>query len=413
MQSFALSACLIYLGMLPFAVAGQYIGGGVATVLILIVLGGMHKLKYALTTHTRLFWIPLCGYGIFLGSALMGTLSNPNLIGSPAVFFGGHIYSVILPVLIACATAPFVAAIKKPLAYLLMIIGILFGLVALSQYIWGWKLMGTGFQLGFHRARGFYSHPLTFAYILILILPMSMDLLRTRYPSWLRWSMFVGVVLAIIFSQSKIIQLISGAYLFWWVGSRLSGKHLWISLIMLFVASAGVFSTSNLVSDRFQEVVGEHPDRQSPYADDRLAFWQVHWQMFLEKPFFGHGVPIATAYRAPYYEKFNLGYMKKKYEAHNTYLQILVEAGILGLAGYLLWFLYNIMLARKLCHKTVLGRPLTETLVLFGLGCFTQNAFQDSTVRYGLCLFIALLWTQGTAHFGPASASGLSPTHRG
>jgi O-antigen ligase len=74
---------------------------------------------------------------------------------------------------------------------------------------------------------------------------------------------------------------------------------------------------------------------ESGPLDFREAVYAGGWQMFLEKPFTGWGVNQMPAELARHVS----GYKEKELYPHNTYLEMLVEHGIFGLAlyGWLMW----------------------------------------------------------------------------
>jgi putative inorganic carbon (HCO3(-)) transporter len=85
------------------------------------------------------------------------------------------------------------------------------------------------------------------------------------------------------------------------------------------------------LTDRLQE---------SGPVDFREAVYSGGWQMFLEKPLIGWGVNQMPAELARHVS----GYNEKELYPHNTYLELLVEHGILGLAlyGWLMWELLKL-----------------------------------------------------------------------
>jgi O-antigen ligase len=100
------------------------------------------------------------------------------------------------------------------------------------------------------------------------------------------------------------------------------------------VGSAGllcVFSCPDLEStlvERFEE--------RGP-VDFREAVYAGGWQMFLERPLTGWGInqmPFELARHVS-------GYKEKVLYPHNTYLELLVEHGVAGLALYL-WLMWEI-----------------------------------------------------------------------
>jgi putative inorganic carbon (HCO3(-)) transporter len=83
------------------------------------------------------------------------------------------------------------------------------------------------------------------------------------------------------------------------------------------------------LTDRFQE---------SGPVDFREAVYAGGWEMFLEKPLTGWGVNQMPAELARHVS----GYKEKELYPHNTYLELLVEHGVVGLALYL-WLMWEIL----------------------------------------------------------------------
>ncbi len=76
---------------------------------------------------------------------------------------------------------------------------------------------------------------------------------------------------------------------------------------------------------------------ESGPLDFRQAVYTGGWQMFLEKPLTGWGVNQMPTELARHVS----GYKEKELYPHNTYLEILVEHGIFGLALYV-WLMWEI-----------------------------------------------------------------------
>jgi putative inorganic carbon (HCO3(-)) transporter len=77
--------------------------------------------------------------------------------------------------------------------------------------------------------------------------------------------------------------------------------------------------------------------KESGPLDFRQAVYTAGWQMFLEKPFAGWGVNRMPAELARHVS----GYKEKELYPHNTYLELLVEHGVFGLALYV-WLMWEI-----------------------------------------------------------------------
>jgi putative inorganic carbon (hco3(-)) transporter len=81
---------------------------------------------------------------------------------------------------------------------------------------------------------------------------------------------------------------------------------------------------------------------ESGPVEFRRAVYAGGWQMFLEKPIAGWGINQMPAELA----KHVSGYSEKELYPHNTYLELLVEHGLLGLALYI-WLMWELWKLRK------------------------------------------------------------------
>jgi len=64
---------------------------------------------------------------------------------------------------------------------------------------------------------------------------------------------------------------------------------------------------------------------------DRLVMWQAAWKMIQDRPVLGHGV---NTFMSRYLDYWVGGERMPRY-AHNCYLQVAAETGMLGLAAFL------------------------------------------------------------------------------
>jgi putative inorganic carbon (HCO3(-)) transporter len=121
---------------------------------------------------------------------------------------------------------------------------------------------------------------------------------------------------------------------------------------------------------------------------ERLAHWQAAWEMWAEHPWLGVGignyVPVYPAYALPYWRD-PLGH------AHNYYLQVAAETGIIGLAAYLLLWGWSFVVAWRTVRGTV-GYQQSIAVGIFGVlvHLSVHNFFDDLYVQ-GMYLHVALL----------------------
>ncbi len=273
----------------------------------------------------------------------------------------------------------------------------LWALVAFSQSISGWSL--NSFPWGpYVRSQGFYSHPLTLAYVILLFWPLSQHYFAIQWQTLGRVSaatmLAASSVLAILYlSGSRTCQAV--AFL-----AAILGAVIYLPKRTMIPALAGmvivvtlIVGTPNRLGSKFQSTFSsEGVDRYSSYPDDRLAFWHAHWLMFLDKPFTGHGRKISREIRQHYYTRLGLKNFEKPYTAHNMYLQTLAEGGVVSL---LLFFGWGTCLM-SYASRNFRDKPyLWLMLFVFFLAGTTQNAVQDSEVRYALAVLLGLLLAGG------------------
>ncbi|MGB8987164.1 MAG: O-antigen ligase family protein [Candidatus Sulfotelmatobacter sp.] len=113
---------------------------------------------------------------------------------------------------------------------------------------------------------------------------------------------------------------------------------------------------------------------ESGPLDYREAVYTGGWQMFLERPFAGWGVNQMPTELARHVS----GYKERELYPHNTYLELLVEHGVIGLALYLwlMWELFRLgrgAVPREECNG-LLNRQFHAMWPVL-LGVYFANAF--------------------------------------
>jgi O-antigen ligase len=279
----------------------------------------------------------------------------------------------------------------------------------------GWKIEEGAIMAEQKRARGFYSHPLTFAYAFLALLPVAVHHLRLRLQSgarghWQAWAILALVLWLVASSLSRVAIVVGFGYVALSAASfglNATQKKIGFGVALAILVGLAVFP--NPIRERMQQsFAGSGEDKHTHYSDDRLAFWDAHWLMVKERPWTGHGVKLDGAYRAPYYEKLGLGDFEKQYEAHNQWLQTLAETGIIGLVLFVLWHVSWIVNLARRSGLAWWRHPGAQSLLLIGVGGMTQNAFQDAEVRFTLtCILAFIPLIVGNARGNPKSSRAL------
>jgi len=226
-------------------------------------------------------------------------------------------------------------------------------------------------------------------------------------PCLLAWILFAKqknyyrlIALSILFFTiwSLIITFSRGA----WIGTFFGGMFLllfvlfpkerlkfyfsfgniWVT-VFLFISFALI-----LVNSSGQELLGRHQTIQW-----RLDIWGISMEMIRDKPFFGHG--INTFMRVFQSYRGNLS-MDPTY-AHNCYIQLAAETGIIGLFSFL-WIIAAMFhqVLEKIKFHFKEDRNLGALMIglLSGIFAFLVHSFFD-TQFYSLQLSVHLWFLVG------------------
>lgn len=379
---------IIALLILPLAVAGQNIGIGVVGLMLFVQIFLRRKglpLRELKSEIGGLFVVSVA----YVAWGLLSSVLNPAApFAQSGKFAYGYLLWILLPPVAFLAQERLDDRGLRQLQVALAVVSAVMGGVAVTQAAYGWKLAGAHVVATIGRAQGFYSHPLTFAYVVMLFVPVGWLGVLKRPRDGISWTILLGGLAGVYASQSRTVQAVVAAAMVLGALFAAKGRARVVAAGVIAALGIGVAVTDNPMKERFLRTVsGGYDVKSERYADDRLAFWDVHREMFLERPLIGHGENISTAYRVPYYERLGLGALERKYEAHNTYLQIAVNGGLVGLAIFLMWF--------GLVFRRARGTPVAwHALLIFAVASLTQNSFQDSEVRFALTLLVTGLFLQ-------------------
>ena len=380
---------IFYLLVLPLGVAGQNIGMGfsLAACLIAIYLDKAETLR-------RAWKQPVLRQFMTLWLLLIAciTLSTfwANDHKEATRFFWGYTYGSMIPIAGAMLVGQNLRGWSERL---LQFVLCLIGVVSATQLVWAWKFESGEFVTTIHRAQGFYSHPLTLAYVSLVAMPWAISRLLRKKRDWVDGAVCAATMAIVLCSQSVTVIALTLIVGLAAVFKLLAGRERLIVLGIIAVISVGILTTQNSVSNKINNVLsGERGDHETDYPDDRMAFWHAHLEMFKDKPLTGHGTGLEAEDRAPYYAKIGLPDIKRKYEAHNMYLEFAVEGGIIAVAAFAGLLIWLVQIVWKAPLQNAWERfYLLATTLAFAAGGLTQNAVQDSEVRYIFLGFVAVV----------------------
>jgi O-antigen ligase len=379
----------------PFGPALQNFGMLLAFMIALVFLI-KRKINPSLPPQGAMRWAAISILGMLVLNVI-STLINPDNHDQESLhYFLGYLPIVVLPWL-AGSLPTLETAQRQKIENIFAIVVLVWGVLSLTQVYWPWRWIGSMPVLGgTPRAQGFYSHPLTLAYAALLLWPYAILRLFHSPRAWQGWLLTVGTLLMLIYSMSRTAQALAALLVLGNIFWLFSGRRRWQALAVCLALGLGLALTKNPVSIRFTQLIqGESNDHFSDYPDDRLAFWHAHLLMIQERPLIGHGVHLDLDYRHPFYAKLGMADFKKQYPAHNQFLQIATEGGLIALGLFVAWLGFSFQALREQALPPLLRSVLKQLLWVFILGGLTQNAFFDSDIRTGLVIAwvcTALAW---------------------
>jgi O-antigen ligase len=405
-----------YPGLLPID-AGQIMVG---FTLGAWVLGGLARREFIIPRSPLL--IPL---GLFVGWTAITMLWAPDLVfGLPEVI---KWIEVILIMWLAIDVAQ-----RRGPTWILAGVFTATTLQALIG-VYEARLRGTGplgFQLseGVYRAYGTFEQPNPFAGFIGMVLPIAVAVtvyygLRTAYcalrnrisapnllPSSLTFYASRFALYALRFTLYAFITLLLAAGLYLpfsrgaWLGTAaaigtlivFAPRRLWIGLALGAVALIGLVALSSAgllpsaISERLADAgtlleirdVRGVPINDANYAlIERQAHWQAALNMLTEQPWTGVGF---SNYQ-PVYEQYRLlNWPMPLGHAHNIYLNVAAETGLIGLALYLLlWISIFALTFRTIRRAQGFDRAVAVGLmgawVYLGTHMLVDNLYVNNT----------------------------------
>lgn len=219
------------------------------------------------------------------------------------------------------------------LAYLSLIS--IFFLIGAKDFIFPRYIIDEGLGIHADRARGPFLQAVANGLALNLLGLVALDSFRRKRLRGVLAVVFLAAFpLAVLATRTRAVWLSFAASLLTLLlfsrSRRLRRGRLVIGLASLvgLAAVALIADGHRSLSDRLSE--------SSP-VKFRMAVYQAGWEMFLQKPLTGWGARPMQAELSSRITEFH----QDEYYFHNTYLEIVVQYGLLGLALYL-WMVIDL-----------------------------------------------------------------------
>jgi O-antigen ligase len=392
--------------------------------------------------------------GVILVAAGLVNGSSPQLIGEALfVYFRGAIVFYAIRAL---------RPGSRQVRGVALIVGALVALdiaVALAQMLFGIKLYsGLGWVnlewARTHRAQGLFDHPNHLGHVLALaILGLLAWMLTRSRISWRWWATLGVLALALSASQSResVLGALAGAVVIWLL-ARTGGRRVAIVLALIVAAAAGqvALRPENLAEwqrriagavNAFRVPSGSEPTATPPSVptapastaspsapptvqpsvvaptpvptaarEIRVLYYQQGVRLWLSRPILGYGVGqfggIVAEQNNPNWHlnpKFGPnGFDRHGFESvtvDSFWLHLLVEAGLLGIAAYLVWLVLLVLPLLRISRRgeaPARARWLalwgTAAVVLVALVAFLAPSFEDPVLPPLLFSILGLAW---------------------
>ena len=225
----------------------------------------------------------------------------------------------------------------------LCVIAILF-MVGATDLIFPRYILDEGLGIHADRARGPFLQAVANGLALNMLGLIALDSFRRhRLPKLPAILLLAALPLAIVATRTRAVWL------------SFSGSILWLMLFspsrclrrtcLLLALGGGLGLVAVLSLSNSQMSLRERLEESGPVSF-RMAVYQAGWEMFLQKPLTGWGSLAMQTELTTRISDFH----QEQFFFHNTYLEILVEYGIVGLALYV-WLIVDLFrLGRKPLH---------------------------------------------------------------
>ncbi len=342
----------VLLFLLPFAKAAVAIGFVLLLIMWIAERVNSTVMTESIWRSTKLRLLVLV-VGVYLGICVLSIFVSDYPLLSIRGCFGKWFKNLLLCMVVAdIGVRPNVA---RRCATVLACSSVLVVIEAITQEMFKRGVFRGYPLLMYGRMTGPYENPGDLATYLIVIVPLLLAYLIAFRPrtSWWLWILLFVQVMCLVRTQTLGAWLGLGAGVFTVLVINPRLRRWGIIIFGLVVIAAGF----NLQQEgRFQRIASSVDLGMA----DRRVMWHAAIDMIRDRPILGHGV---NTFMANYLRYWVGGERQPRY-AHNCYLQVAAETGLIGLASFL--GVLGLLFARLL---TVLrrGAPREQLLLLAGL----------------------------------------------
>jgi O-antigen ligase len=188
--------------------------------------------------------------------------------------------------------------------------------------------------------RGLYGTTLTFGLLFNWLLPIAIYYFFKAPASGRKilYGLIIGLLLVgilVTYKRTMWIALLVSFFIMQWFNPQLR-KFIVVLLLLLAIVIALNWSSISQ-SDVFTERAANEEEWST--ANGRTDRWAEGWELWLEKPWFGHG-----------FRKFNE--LAEQKHTENDYLHILVSSGLVGFLPYMAFYIFVLLESIRIYQQT-------------------------------------------------------------
>lgn len=256
------------------------------------------------------------------------------------------------------------------------------------------------------RLKSTFTHPNVFAFYLVVVITFSLYLLKNTVFLLAKSKRILLVLYMLLMIALLLLTKTRGAWLacievFVFYGVFFERK------ILVYIVVAGVSALAlPAVQDRLSDLVqGSEYAQYAQYAKLNSYEWRVQlWLSALEwvklKPILGYGINSFKLYSPTFFPLESIN----GFDAHNVYIQLLFDIGVVGLLSYLFVLLNLFAWLKKIYPQDKPGIAIIASLVVaYVIASYSDNILHYHALNWyfwGLmgfiCAYMQLLKKQAT-----------------
>lgn len=330
---------------------------------------------------TILVYLAICFFSIFISS-------NPRI--SARTFFG----KIIQDILFFFVLVDTLGSEKRlrNFLYILFFSSAILGIDGIYQYFTHKDFLRHRLPIFVDRIFATFPTPNDFGCYLITVIPFLITIFFTKFR--IKITRFLLAALFALLFICLLLTVSRGA----WFGFMTSALFIgiWIYPVGIFLLLLGLFITvtqpfySALIKERLSNffLVFDTTLSSNVGSIERKIFWQAGWKMFISNPWLGIGLgTFMFNFKRFVAENYQYG---PSY-AHNCYLQMLSELGVIGLVSFLsILILFFYLGVKIICNRQ---RIFSWYILLASLAAVLGYSVQMAvdTIFYSLDLGL-LFW---------------------